>query len=227
MSPRPPRLSRERVIAGALELADAHGVEPLTLRRLADHLGVSAMAIYHHVSDKEEILDGMVDAVFAEVALPESPAGWRDAVAQRCRATRSVLARHPWAVGLLDSRVNPGPATLAHHDWMVGQLRAPGFSLALVAHAYAVVDSYLYGFALQEAALPFPADEPPPRALVESMLSGPAAEAFPHLAAHARRYVDEGYTFGAEFEYGLDLVLDGIERAWQREQEATALASPA
>lgn len=219
MSPRPARLSHDRVMAGALALADRIGAEALTLRKLADSLGVSPMAIYHHVSDKEAILDGMVEGVFLEIVLPDSPAGWREALEERCRATRRVLARHPWAIGLLDTRTHPGPATLGHHDWVVAQLRSAGFSLPLTAHAFALVDSFLYGFAQQEAALPFPSDAPPPRELVEAMLSGPAAEAFPHLTELARVYtLDETYSFGAEFEWGLACVLDGLETALAHER---------
>lgn len=218
MAPRAARLSRDRVVAGALDLADEVGASALTLRRLAQHLGVSPMAIYHHVADKEQILDAMVEAVFAEIALPDPPGAWREALAGRCRATRAVLARHPWAIGLLDSRTHPGPATLGHHDWVIAQLRTAGFSLALTAHAFAVLDSFLYGYAQQEAALPFPSDAPPPRELVDAMLSGPTAEAFPHLTELSRVYTqDPGYSFGAEFEWGLALVLDGLEEARARE----------
>jgi AcrR family transcriptional regulator len=181
------------------------------------------MAIYHHVADKEQILDEMVEAVFREIDLPSAPATWREAMEQRCRATRSVLARHTWAIVLLDSRTHPGPATLGHHDWVIAQLRNAGFSLELTAHAFAVLDSFLYGFAQQEAALPFPSDAPPPRDLVEGMLAGPAADALPHLSEMAHRYtLDPGYAFGDEFEWGLALVLDGLEIARSREAEAVA-----
>jgi AcrR family transcriptional regulator len=202
-------LTRDRVLAGAVALADEIGVHALTLRRLAQHLGVSPMAIYHHVADKEQILDGMVDAVFTEMDLPAETDGWRDAMLQRARAARRVRARHHWAVGLLDSRRHPGPATLQHHDWVIGQLREGGFSVTQTAHAFALLDSFVYGFMLQEASLPFDAGSAPPEELMEQMRE--AAQDYPYLMEMATHSADPGYSFSAEFEVGLALVLDGLD----------------
>src|SRR5687767_3202180 len=149
------RLSRERVLAAAVVLADAGGIEALTMRRLGEELGVEAMSLYNHVANKDDLLDGMVDLVFAEIGLPAGGPDWRAAMHRRAVSAREVLARHRWAIGLMESRTSPGAATLRHHDAVIGSLRAGGFTVAMAAHAFSLLDSYVYGFALQEASLPF------------------------------------------------------------------------
>ncbi len=218
-TPRPP-LTRERVLAGATSLADRIGVESLTIRRLADELGAKPMALYHHVPNKEAILDGMVDRVFAEIDLPPSDAEWRSAVRRRCVSARAVLGRHPWAPPLMESRRSPGPATLRHHEAVLGCLRGGGLSLGLTAHAYAIIDSFVYGFALQEANLPFGggaeiAD------LAETIIEPLPAQDYPRLVELTTEHVlRPGYAFGASFEFGLDLLLDGIAAAASAEDGA-------
>lgn len=216
--PRAPRntLTKEKVIAGAIELADEIGIDPLTIRRLADHLGVKPMAIYHHVANKDEIIDGMVDHVFAEIALPDPDDGWKESMRKRARSARVALARHRWAAPLMESRTNPGPATLRHHDEVIGALRAGGLSPVMVGHAYALLDAYIYGAALQEASLPFDTPEEA-AALASVMVDQFPADVFPHLAAFTFEHVlQPGYDFGDEFEFGLALVLDGLEAAADR-----------
>jgi AcrR family transcriptional regulator len=209
--PRAP-LSRDRVLRAAVVLADTGGVAALTMRRLAEALGVEAMSLYHHVRNKEDILDGMVDTVFAEIQVP-ADAGWRTAMRERALSTREVLRRHPWATPLLESRRTPGPATLRHHDTVIGVLRAGGFPVALTAHAFSALDSYIYGFALQEAALPFDTPEET-AALAAEILRGLPADDYPHLAELTREHVlQPGYDYGDEFGFGLELILDGLERA--------------
>ncbi len=154
-SPGRPALSRERVVEGAVAIADARGIAALTIRSLAQHLGVKPMSLYYYVANKSEILDAIVDVVFSEIDLPTVDGDWRSEVRLRATSARHVLRRHSWAIGLLESRTSPGPATLRHHDAMLGTLRGAGFSIEMTAHAYALIDSYVYGFALQEAALPF------------------------------------------------------------------------
>jgi AcrR family transcriptional regulator len=146
------RLSRDKVLRAALDVADAHGVAGLTIRSLADALGVKPMSVYHHVANKDEILDGIVDLVFGEIDLPVTGGDWRVEIRQRAQSTRQVLRRHSWATTLLESRRTPGPANLRHHDSVLGTFRAAGFSVEMTAHAYALVDAYVYGFALQEAS---------------------------------------------------------------------------
>jgi len=203
-------LSRERVLHAALAVADAGGVGALTIRSLADQLGVKPMSVYHHVANKDEILDGIVDLVFAEIVLPDPRGEWRPEVRRRAASVRDVLSRHRWAIGLLESRTTPGPATLRQHDAMLGTLRAAGFSTALTAHAYALLDSYVYGFALQEASLPFEGPDGPAE-VAEPILGLMLAGGYGHMVDMARdHYLQPGYDFGDEFDFGLDLVLDGL-----------------
>jgi AcrR family transcriptional regulator len=211
MPPRTP-LSRERVVAAGVVLADASGIESLTMRRLGEALGVEAMSLYKHVSNKSDLLDGMTDAVFGEISLPRIGSAWRPAMRDRAISTRAALNRHPWAIALVSSRTAPGPATLRHHDTVIGTLRAAGFSIPLAAHAFSAIDSYVYGFALQEATLPFDtADEA--AEVGKQMFDRMTAELYPHLTEFTVQHVlRPGYDYGAEFEYGLDLVLDGLER---------------
>lgn len=212
---RTPRvtLSRERVLVAAVAVADAGGIAGLTIRSLAEHLGVKPMSVYHYVANKSEILDGIVDVVFAEIDLPPRNGNWQSEIRQGAASARRALRRHPWALGLLESRKNPGPATLRHHDLMIGTLRGAGFSVEATAHAYAVIDSYVYGFALQEAALPF--DGPETVAGVAEPMMGrfPAGE-YPHLVEMATEFIlQPGYDFGNEFEIGLDLILEALTRS--------------
>jgi AcrR family transcriptional regulator len=211
-APREP-LTRDRVVATAVGLADEDGIDGLSMRKLAQALGVEAMSLYHHVANKEDLLDGMVDAVFVEVALPEADGErWRSPIRARCTSMREMLLRHPWAVGQLNSRRSPGIATLEHHDVVIGCLRAGGFSVRATASAFATLDAYVYGFVLQELSLPIELDEGPGD-LAEEILGGLPDGALPHLAELAANYVTRpDYTFANEFDPGLDLILDGLER---------------
>ncbi|MGB5755305.1 MAG: TetR/AcrR family transcriptional regulator [Acidimicrobiales bacterium] len=207
------RLTAERVLDGAMALADEIGVDGFTIRRLADALDTKPMTIYHHVPNKEAIIDGMVDRVFAEIDRPPAELEWKPAIRQRCVSARAALARHPWAAPLMESRSNPGPETLAHHDAVLGCLRRGGLSLAMTGHAYALIDSYVYGFALQEASLPATGGEEMAD-LAETIIAPMPAGLYPHLMEFTAEHVlQPGYDFLAEFEFGLDLILDGLEAA--------------
>jgi AcrR family transcriptional regulator len=212
-TPRPrPALSRERVLRGAVTVADAGGIAGLTIRSLAEELGVKPMSVYHHVANKDEILDGIVDLVFNEIELPPADGDWRSAMRRRADSARRALKRHPWAIGLMESRTAPGPATLRHHDAVIGALRAGGFSVEMTAHAYALLDSYIYGFALQEASLPFKGPETVPDVAEPMMRQFPAGE-YPHLVEMATEFIlQPGYDFGNEFEFGLNLIFDALTR---------------
>ncbi|MEV4218649.1 TetR/AcrR family transcriptional regulator [Nonomuraea sp. NPDC049725] len=211
MSPPRQPLSRELVLEAAIRVADRGGAEAITMRRVAQELGVEAMSLYHHVPNKDAILDGVVDAVFAAIELPRPGDGdWRAAIRARARSARAVLSRHSWALGLIDSRRRPGPATLRHHDAVLGVLREAGFSLPMAAHAVSLVDSYVGGFVLQEANLPLstPAEvEDVAGDILEHLPDG-----LPYLremiTGHALR---PGYDYAEEFGYGLDLILDALE----------------
>jgi AcrR family transcriptional regulator len=215
VSDRPVRvpLSRDRVLSAAVAIADAGGVGSLTIRSLADKLGVKPMSVYHYVANKEEILDAIVDLVFAEVELPRPGGDWQAEMRRRAVSARQVLGRHPWAIALLQSRTSPGPATLRHHDAFIGTLREAGFSVAMTAHALALIDSYVYGFALSEAALPIHGPESVAE-IAGSMMQAYAPDAYPHLAEFTTEHVIRpGYDFGEEFPFGLDVILDGLARA--------------
>jgi AcrR family transcriptional regulator len=203
-------LNRGRLLSTAIAIADASGIGALTMRSLAQALGVKPMSLYHHVANKEEILDGIVDVVFGEIELPPADIDWRTAMRRRAVSARQVLARHPWATPLMESRRNPGPVTLGHHDAVIGILRRGGFSVQLTAHAYSMLDAYIYGFALQEAGLPFD-NETVPDVAQEMMAEFPTG-AYPHLTELAMEHVlQPGYDYGDEFDFGLDLILDSFE----------------
>lgn len=205
-------LSRGRVLEAALELADRAGADALSMRRLGEALGVEAMSLYNHVAGKEDLLDGMVDLVYAEIGPPEDGLDWRSALRARYVSARAVLARHRWAIPLMESRARPGLANMRHHDAVLGCLRAAGFSLPHTAQAYSVLDGYLYGFALTEKALPFESEEQIAE-VAASMLAQFPADEFPHLAEIATQHVMQpGYDYGDEFFRGLDLILDALER---------------
>ena len=204
-------LTRERILEAAVALADESGIESLSMRKLGSAMEVEAMSLYNHVANKDDLLDGMIDVVFAEIDLP-SAEDWRTSMRERAISARRVLSRHRWAIGLMESRTSPGPETLRHHDAVLGCLRAGGFTVAQAAHAFSALDSYVYGFALQEKGLPF--DTPEETAeLAQVMLAQFPADTYPHLFEFAAEHVMKpGYDYGDEFEFGLDLILDGLER---------------
>lgn len=204
-------VTRERALTAAVELADQQGFAALTMRALAQALGVEAMSLYHHVANKEDLVSGMVDRVFAEIEVPQL-ADWKEAMRQRAHSMRAVLRKHRWAIGLLESRRTPGAATLNHHDAVLRCLRNAGLSIELTGHAYALLDSYIYGFAQQEAALPFETTEET-HALAGEMMKAFPEGAYPHLVELAmERVLKPGYAFANEFGYGLELILDGLGR---------------
>ena len=207
------RLSPERVLRAAVALADAGGIESLTMRRLGQDLGVEAMSLYKHVANKDALLDGMVDLVFAEIEVPSGDTDWRTAMRDRAASTRAALIRHPWATPLMQSRTAPGPATLHHHDTVIGTLRQAGFAVELTAHAFSVLDGYIYGFAMQQRSLPFDTLEEA-QEVGRQMFARMPAGAYPHLTELTVQHIlQPGYDYGDEFEYGLGLILDGLERA--------------
>lgn len=205
-------LTRERVLEAALRLADRGGLEGLSMRKLGQALGVEAMALYYHFANKERVLDGIVDLVFEEIDLPAVGEDWRAAMRRRAISVRDALLRHRWAIGLMESRTNPGPANLRHHDAVIGCLRAAGFDMAMVATAYSLVDAYIYGFALTKMNLPFE-DTSDIVELSESMLAPFAPGEYQNLADFITQHaMQPGYDFANEFEIGLDVILDGLER---------------
>lgn len=211
-TPRVP-LSRDRVLQTGLALADEHSIQWLSMRKLGQALGVEAMSLYHYVANKDDLIDGMIDLVFAEIELPSDQDDWKTAMRTRALSARQVLARHRWANGLMESRSTPGAATLRHHDTVIRCLRRAGFPIALVAHAYSALDSYTYGFAMQERALPFETPEQTAE-LAQAILARFPVDEYPHLAELTFQHVlQPGYDYAKEYEFGLDLLLDGLDKA--------------
>jgi AcrR family transcriptional regulator len=210
--PRSP-LTRQRVLLAAIAQADAVGLEALSMRQLAGILGVAPMALYHHVASKDDLIDSMIDVVFGEIGLPSGGADWKTAMRERGISLRDVLARHRWAIGLMESRRRPGPANLRHHDAVIGRLRAAGFDVSMVAHAYSLLDGYIYGFAMTNLSMPFDSTAEM-AAMAEDMFEPFPANEYPNLAEFVAEHVMQpGYDHGGEFTYGLDLILDGLEKA--------------
>jgi AcrR family transcriptional regulator len=207
------RLSRQRVLRAAIDQADTVGLEALSMRKLAEALDVAPMALYRHVANRDDLVDGLVDLVFGEIVVPRSGAEWKTAMRERAISVRDVLLRHRWAIGLMESRSNPGPASLRHHDAVLGNLRAGGFDVAMAAHAYSALDSYIYGFALTKMSLPFESGDEVAEVAQEMLAPFPVDE-YPNLVEFITEHaMKPGYDYGDEFEYGLDLILDGLERA--------------
>ncbi len=207
-------LSTDLVLETAVALADRHGLESLSMRKLADELGAGAMSLYYYVPNKERLIDGMVDIVFGEIAPPSLELDWRTAMRRRAVSTREALNRHRWAVGLMEGRMNPGPASIRIREAILGCLREAGFSIEMTIQAYSVQDAYIYGFALQERSLPFESAEES-TAVAEETIQDVAdlAKDFPYLAEVVAGHVAKvGYDFTAAFEYGLDLILDALEK---------------
>jgi AcrR family transcriptional regulator len=204
-------LSRDRVLRAALALADAGGIDSLSMRKLGEGLGVEAMSLYNHVANKDDILDGIVDLVFSEIALPSGRGDWKPAMRKRAISAHEALLRHPWAPSLMQSRTKPGSSTLRHHDSVLGRLRTAGFTLVMAAHAVSVIDGYVYGFALQQINLPLQSREQVAE-VGQDILRQMAGE-YPHLAEMITKHaMKPGYDYAKEFEFGLDLILDGLER---------------
>ena len=213
------QLSTELVLRTAVALADRHGIEWLSMRKLADELGAGAMSLYYYVPNKERLIDGMIEIVTGEIEPPSADVDWKTAMRGRARSTREVLNRHRWAVGLMEGRMNPGPAGIQLREAILGCLRRAGFSVGMTVQALSVQDAYIYGFALQEKGLPFESAEESTE-VAEATLEhvDELAKHFPYLAEIVAGHVAKvGYDFTEAFEYGLELILDSLD---QRRDEA-------
>jgi hypothetical protein len=204
------RLSRKRIVSAAAALADAGGFESLSMRNLAEELGAAPMALYRHVSNKEDLLDAMVDVVFGEMYPPVIGGDWKTELRKRGVSAREALRRHPWAIGLMETRINPGPAAAVHHNATMGCLREAGFPFRQAVHAYNLLDSYTYGFALQEKTIPF--ETPEESAEMAKVTVGEQGTEYPYLAEVVVELGKRGYDHTEEFEFGLDFILDGLVR---------------
>ena len=199
------------MLDAAVTLADEIGLEAFSMRGLAQELGVVPMALYKHVGNKDELLDGMVDIVFGEMEFSAAGQDWRSALRHRATTAREALKRHGWAIGLMESR-HPGPANLRHHNATMGCLREAGFSFEMAVHAYSVQDAYIYGFALQEKDLGFKTPESAGKAAQRRAARIGGLDDYPYLAEIARKLPEFGYNSADEFAWGLDLILDGLDR---------------
>ncbi|MFI9815621.1 TetR/AcrR family transcriptional regulator [Saccharothrix variisporea] len=205
----PSRLTHARIVDAAARVADRGGLAQVSMRNVGKELGVEAMSLYHHVKGKDALLDALVEWLFARMERPDPRAPWRAAMTARARSARAVLSRHSWGLGLLESRRSPGPAALGYHDAVLGCLRHNGFPVALAASAFSVLDAYVFGFVLTELNLPFDAGQG-----AEEYVAGIdlLADRYPHLAEMAAAQIAGGrYSYGDEFERGLELVLDSLE----------------
>lgn len=208
-APRAP-LTRDRVLRAAVRLADRHGIASLSMRKLAQALKVEAMSLYNHVAGKEDVLSGIVDVVAGEIDVPAVGADWKESMRRRATSAHEVLLRHPWACQLIVSRVNIGPAMLRYVDATIGCLREAGFSYEMADRAWNAVDSHIYGFTLQE--LNFPLDPSEYAAAATSFLPLIPAAEYPYLNALSQQVIAGTHPGVHDFEFGLELILDGLER---------------
>jgi AcrR family transcriptional regulator len=216
-------LTRDRVLRAAVAIADDGGLDGLTMRRLGQALGVEAMSLYNHVANKAEIHDGMLDLVIGEFELPSAGPDWRQGMRASALSAYRTLVRHPWAASLMvgmpagrrspvtrDTRPQVGPAQRRYMDSMLGHLRDAGFSVELTHHAYHAIDGHITGFTLQQVNFPIPSGDL--AAVGTSFLGMLPADEYPHLAEHIQGHVDGAYAGRGGFSFGLDLILDGLER---------------
>lgn len=213
-APRLP-LNRNQVLAAAAEIADERGIGAVTMREVASRLGVEAMSLYNHVANKDDILDGMVDLVIEQVELPSDVIGWREAMRRRAVSAHEVFGRHPWVPQLLDSRETSGPSRMLYLDWVLGTLVTAGFPLEDAARAFSLLDSYIYGFGIQQFNMSADADASPEE-MAEAILASIPVEKYPYLHRMASHAMQSGYDAEADFNFGLELILDGLERIPRR-----------
>ena len=204
-------LNRGRILAAAMEIADERGVGAVTMREVASRLGVEAMSLYNHVKNKDDILDGMVDLVIEQIDLPVDADDWREAMRRRAVSAHQVFGRHRWAPLLIDSRESSGPARLHYFDWVLGKLMVAGFSIEGAARAFSLLDSYVYGFGIQQFNMDAGGDASPEE-MAEAILASIPAEEYPYLHRMASHAMRVGYDAEADFDFGLEVILDGLER---------------
>jgi AcrR family transcriptional regulator len=212
MTARREPLNRERVLRAAVGLADREGLDALTMRRLGQKVGVEAMSLYNHVKNKGDVLDGMVDLVLGDIDVPPSGTPWKAAMRRRSISAHEVLVAHPWAAIQIMSRFNIGPGMTRYLDATLGRLREGGFSIEGAMDAWHTLDSHLYGFTLQQLNLPFAADQAPQ--VSGDVLGGLSGQDFPHVVEVISHVMQSGRV--EDFEYGLDLILDGLESTLSR-----------
>jgi AcrR family transcriptional regulator len=208
-------LNRERVLNAALRLADEEGLEALSMRKLAEILGVKAMSLYNHVANKDDLLDGIVDRVISEIEVPDLRLDWKTAMRRRANSAHAVLLRHPWATMPIVSRINVGPAMLRYVDTTLGCLVEAGFSFEMADHAWNAIDSHVYGFTLQELNFPLEASEYPE--VAASFMPVIPLEQYPYMNQLSQQVIDGSYDGLHNFEFGLELILNGLDELRRQE----------
>jgi AcrR family transcriptional regulator len=204
-------LTRERVLGEAIALADSEGLEALSMRRLGRRLGVEAMSLYNHVANKDDLLDGIVEYVLAEMEVPSRSDDWEEAIRNRAMSARLVFTRHPWAMGLLEARyADSSPQRLHYYDAVLGNLRDAGFDVPTAIRGFSIIDSYIFGFILQEMSLGF--DDADALEDVGTDLLRQMGEAYPHLTEATVYAMESGYDRETEFRFGLDIIVEGLKR---------------
>lgn len=211
-------LTRDRVLRTAFRLADKEGLETLSMRTLAESLGVAAMSLYKHVSSREDLLEGLIELVSVEMDVPNSKTPWRKALSQRAHTMRKVFLQHTWAVTLFESTATTGPARMRHYESMIGILRRQGFSVELAYNTMILLNSYVYGFVIQEQAWGFDRKERPKVVAKTAPMISPAE--FPHVVEMIG-FVTAKNGYYADFDFGLDLLIEGLANAIGRENGAT------
>ena len=206
-----PTLNRARVLHAAIELADQEGLDALTMRALAARLGVKAMSLYNHVENKDDIIDGMLDTVVGTVELPETDMEWKTAIRRTVIATKDVLISHPWAPGLWLSRQSDGQARLRLGDWMLRTLTEAGLERELIYHAYHILESHIVGSTMQAQSFPYRGEEL--AGMARDFIAQVPAGDYPDLVDHIKEHLEPRDGQMSGFEFALDLILDGLERA--------------
>ena len=213
-------LNRERIFAAAVEIADERGVGAVTMREVASRLDVEAMSLYNHVANKDDILDGMVDVVIDQFDLPADTGHWREAMRRRAISAHQLFGLHPWVPPLLDSRKSSGPSRLRYFEWVLGTLFQAGFSLTGAGRAFSLLDSYIYGFSIQQ--LNAKADgEASPEEMATALMQAIPADTYPNLYRMTLNSMQTGYDAEADFAFGLELILDGLEGFQEQEKHKT------
>lgn len=205
-------LTRERVLRAAVELADERGIAAVTMRELAAKLGIEAASLYNHVDNKDDLLGAMTELVAAQIDVPSDAPDWKAAMRRRAISARDVFALHPWASALMDSRQHSGPAQLSYADRVLGTLLAGGFTPRAAANAFLILDTYIYGFQRQQSSLALP-EGVDTFDVAEEVVSTVSPDAYPSLVRIAEDFMTGAHDEAAVFEFGLDLILDGLERS--------------
>lgn len=203
-------LTKELILSSAIELADESGLEALSMRTLAGRFGVTAMSLYNHVANKDEILEGMVDAVFDEIEIPDA-ADWKEAIQKSSMSALEALVRHPWATSLMMSNRSAGPSRLRHGEWLLRTLRSANLSDEMIFHAYHALESHLLGWTLQQQNFPYRGDELTD--VVQSYLREFPIDDYPDMGVHIKQHINPGERKHTGFEFSLHIILDGLERA--------------